>query len=70
MSYKSKKLESLLFNKLNHYCTVWFESKRQGWMFKSSELHPQRLGYNFDQAIMFIKTYDWSWINNYLKNVK
>lgn len=70
MSQMSKKLENMLFEKLNHSCTVKYEGKRKGWIFSSPELHPQRLGFNYIQAIKFIQTYDWSWIKNYLEENK
>jgi hypothetical protein len=68
MSKLSIELEKMIFDKIQHKCTVWYENHRKGgWMFNSDKLIKQRLGWNINQAIEFINNYDWSWIRDNVK---
>ena len=70
MSKLALGLQQMLKSAINHECEVWFENCRHGgWMFKSTELHQQRLGYNYKQAKDFIEKFDWSWVRNELSSL-
>ena len=63
MSRLSKKLTDLLSNRLGYECEVWFD-RSSGWLFKTNNTYPQRLGYTYKQAQEFILHFDWDSIMN------
>jgi len=69
MSQLSIQLQTELSKKLEYPCEVYFCRKYPyGWMFKTNKTHPQRLGYNYRQAMRFIlNSHIWEDLKGLLK---
>jgi hypothetical protein len=66
MAKLANKLKTQLEKKIEYPCEVWFtRAYPYGWIMKTDQTCPQRIGYNYKQASEFIKNFDWDWIKNH-----